>query len=96
MTAVDGRVGEVKDFFFDDETWVLRYLILQTGSQLLGRRVLVNQDRVRCVDALTKSVDVNQTREQIECGWEFDADHPPPGDLETALRLGVGFHPPRH
>jgi len=86
LITVDGHVGLIKDFFFDDETWALRYLIVQTGSWLLGRRVLVSADRVRRVDWSAESVEVNQTRKQIEYGWEFDADNPPPGDLETALR----------
>jgi sporulation protein YlmC with PRC-barrel domain len=96
MNAVDGRVGEVKDFFCDDKTWILQYLIVETGNRPLGRRVLVNQDRVRCVDAPAESVQVNQTLAQVERGWEFDADNPPPGDVETALRLGAGVHAVRH
>ena len=86
LMTVDGHVGLIKDFFFDDATWALRYLIVQTGRRLLGRRVLVNTDRVRRVDWISESVVVNQTRRQVEYGWEFDADNPPPGDLEMALR----------
>jgi hypothetical protein len=86
LMTVDGHVGPIKDFFFDDATWAVRYLIVQTGRRLLGRRVLVNTDRVRRVDWESEFVLANQTRKQIEHGWELDADNPPPGDLETALR----------
>ena len=30
--ATDGFIGHVKDFYFDDETWVIRYLIVETGE----------------------------------------------------------------
>ena len=36
LAALDGDMGEVKDFYFDDENWVIRYLIADTGSWLTG------------------------------------------------------------
>ena len=35
--ATDGDIGHVKDFYFDDATWVIRYLIVDTGSWLSSR-----------------------------------------------------------
>ncbi len=96
LITVDGEVGQIKDFFFDDETWALRYLIVQTGSWLLRRRVLMSADCVRRVDWAAESVEVNRTCKQIEHGWEFDADNPPPGDLETALRTHARTEAWRH
>jgi uncharacterized protein YrrD len=90
LITVDGRVGAIKDVFFDDETWALRYLIVQRGSWLLRRRVLVNADQVRRVSWAAHRVEVNQTRKQLEQGREFDADHPPPGDFESALQRRAG------
>jgi hypothetical protein len=90
LLTVDGHVGAIKDVFFDDETWALRYLIVQTGSWLLRRRLLVSAGQVRRVDWGAHRVKANQTRKQIEQGREFDADHPPPGDLESALQRRVG------
>ena len=90
LITLDGHVGAIKDVFFDDETWTLRYLIVQTGGWLLGRRVLVNAGQVRRVNWAARLVEVNQTRKQIEEGREFDADHPPPGDLESALKSPAG------
>lgn len=41
LRATDGDVGTVKDFYFDDERWVVRYLVVETGSWLASRRVLI-------------------------------------------------------
>jgi hypothetical protein len=40
LAALDGDIGHVKDFYFDDENWVIRYLVADTGSWLTGRLVL--------------------------------------------------------
>jgi hypothetical protein len=41
LAALDGDIGHVKDFYFDDENWVIRYLVADTGSWLTGRLVLL-------------------------------------------------------
>ena len=38
--ATDGDIGKVDDFYFDDESWTIRYLVADTGNWLLGRKVL--------------------------------------------------------
>ncbi len=56
LAARDGDIGHVQDFYFDDKTWVIRYLVADTGSWLTGRRVLisphafgdVDQEKKRC------------------------------------------------
>ncbi|MGD9000637.1 MAG: PRC-barrel domain-containing protein, partial [Granulosicoccaceae bacterium] len=40
LLAVDGEIGNVEEFYFDDETWAVRYLVVNTGGWLMGRRVL--------------------------------------------------------
>ena len=41
LGATDGDIGHVEDFYFDDKTWVVRYLVANTGSWLVGRQVLL-------------------------------------------------------
>lgn len=38
LAATDGEIGHVKDFYFDDESWAVRYLVVETGSWLLALR----------------------------------------------------------
>lgn len=40
--ATDGEIGSVHDLFFDDQEWLLRYAVVDTGVWLSGRRVLVS------------------------------------------------------
>jgi len=42
LAALDGEIGHVKDFYFDDQSWVIRYLVADTGSWLTGRLVLLS------------------------------------------------------
>jgi hypothetical protein len=42
MAATDGVIGDVKEFYFDDKTWDIRYLIIKTGGWLSGREVLIS------------------------------------------------------
>ena len=96
LITADAWVGAIKEIFFDDETWRLPYLIVQTGRWLLGRRVLVPVEHVRAVDWRAHGIKVDQTRQQVEEGREFDAHHPPPGDRESALNRRAGRqHDPR-
>ncbi|OIQ77322.1 hypothetical protein GALL_409830 [mine drainage metagenome] len=40
--ATDGEIGHVTDFYFDDEAWVIRYLVVETGSWIMTRKVLIS------------------------------------------------------
>jgi hypothetical protein len=42
LGASDGEIGHVKDFYFDDQSWTVRYLVADTGSWLPGRQVLIS------------------------------------------------------
>ncbi len=41
LGATDGEIGHVKDFYYDDQTWTIRYLVVDTGTWLPGRQVLL-------------------------------------------------------
>lgn len=41
LAASDGEIGKVREFYFDDEHWMMRYFIVDTGSWLLEREVLI-------------------------------------------------------
>ena len=38
IRATDGVIGRVDDFYFDDEDWGVRYLVVDTGGWLSGRK----------------------------------------------------------
>lgn len=66
LGASDGDIGHIKDFLFDDETWVVRFLVVDTGSWLIGREILLSPHSFGRWDAERKILGVNLTRKQIE------------------------------
>jgi hypothetical protein len=66
LEASDGDIGRVKDFYFDDQTWAVRYVIADTGSWLTGRQVLISPHAFRRLLSAEKALRVKLTRKQIE------------------------------
>jgi len=64
--ASDGDIGQVKDFYFDDQNWAVRYLIAETGNWLTSRKVLISPHALGNSDMAGKVLTVNLTRKQIE------------------------------
>lgn len=79
--ASDGELGAVDQFLFDDESWTIRYLVVET-SKLLGRKVLITPisiNRQQKKDGLTLSL----TKEQIQNSPGIDTDQPVSRQHET-------------
>ncbi|MCX6954164.1 MAG: PRC-barrel domain-containing protein [Verrucomicrobia bacterium] len=76
LSATDGDIGRVRDFYFDDKTWVLRYLVADTGTWLTGRLVLLSPHAFGPLDDDDKTLEVNLTRKQIENGPTIEAHKP--------------------
>ena len=76
LTASDGEIGQVKDFYFDDKTWVIRYLFADTGSWLSGRQVLLTPHAFGRLNRDDKNLSINLTRKQIEDSPSIDSHKP--------------------
>lgn len=66
LGATDGEIGHVKDFYFNDQNWAIRYLVVDTGHWLPGRQVLLSPYSLGRLDQPEKILRVNLTRKQIE------------------------------
>jgi len=66
LSAEDGDIGKIEDFYFDDNAWVVRYLVVETGSWLTGRQVLLSPHAFEPGDPTLKGWRVHLTRKQIE------------------------------
>ena len=66
LGASDGDIGHVKDFYFDDQTWAVRYVMADTGTWLPGRQVLLSPYAFGGLQPAEKVLRVNLTRKQIE------------------------------
>ena len=76
LAASDGDIGHVEDFYFDDKTWAVRYLVANTGTWLSGRQVLLSPHAFNRWDRDNKSLRVNLTRKQIENSPSIDLHRP--------------------
>ena len=76
LGASDGEIGHVKDFYFDDQNWAIRYLVVDTGSWLPGRQVLLSPYSLGRLDQAEKVLRVNLTRKQIEDSPSIDLHKP--------------------
>jgi hypothetical protein len=66
LGAHDGGIGACSDFLFDDESWIVRYLLADTRKWLPGRKVLVSPISIGKVDVIGRTVDVDLSKEQIK------------------------------
>jgi hypothetical protein len=91
LSASDGDIGHVKDFFFDDQTWAVRYLVADTGTWLPGRQVLLSPYAFGGFDEAGKKLDVNLTRKQIESSPPIDSHRPVSRQYEENYYGYYGF-----
>lgn len=74
--ATDSDIGHVKDLYFDDHTWAIRYLVVDTGSWLSGRKVLISPISIQKPDWQAHRLPAAITREQVENSPDIDTDKP--------------------
>jgi uncharacterized protein YrrD len=83
--ALDGEVGKAQDFYFDDAEWIIRYLVVDTGNWLSGRKVLLSPSSIQRVDEENKRIEVTLAKEIIEASPDIDADKPVSRQQEMQL-----------
>jgi hypothetical protein len=74
--ATDGIIGRVKDFYFDDEAWVIRYLVVDAGEGQEQRRVLISPISIGEPNWSEKILPVSLTRKQVANSPDIDTDKP--------------------
>lgn len=72
----DGAVGTVDEFYFDDSTWVIRYWVVDTGTWLSGRRVLVSPFSLGEVQWSARTLQLSITREQVRSSPPVESHRP--------------------
>jgi hypothetical protein len=72
----DGEIGHVEDFYFDDLTWTIRYLVVDTEPWLFGRRVLISPQAMGKPDWSARVLPVASNKHQVEFSPEIDLDKP--------------------
>ena len=89
--ATDGDIGSVQTFYFDDQHWTIRYLVVDTGQWLSGRQVLISPFSVREVDWANSRVVVDLSKAQVEASPDIDTHLPISRQAEISLSQHYGY-----
>lgn len=89
IVASDGSLGSVRDVYFDDAHWTVRYLVVDTGNWLPGREVLISPASIRGVEK--GIVRVGLTRKQVEDAPGAETQQPVSRLYEQAHALYYGY-----
>jgi len=75
IKAMDGDIGSAQDLYFDDRTWTVRYVVVDTGAWLPGRQVLISPFAFRPVPGASW-LRTFLSKKQIENSPSLDTDRP--------------------
>jgi uncharacterized protein YrrD len=85
LHARDGEIGRVKDVYFDDEHWHVRYLVVETGNWLTGRTVLISAAALQNREWSRRTIGVGLTKEQVRNSPGIDTARPVSRQEQEAL-----------
>jgi len=84
LESLNGEIGKVKEFYFDDQHWAIRYLVADTGNWLTGRQVLISPYALAAVNQEEQHIAIDLTKQQIEDSPSLNSDKPVSRQFETA------------
>ena len=76
IRATDGDLGKVDEFYFDDETWTVRYIVVETGNWLSGRKVLISPVAFGKTELESRTISVNLTCSKVWSSPNIDTERP--------------------
>ena len=76
VATTDGRVGSIDDFYFDDERWAIRYVVVDTGGWITGRRVLISPLSIDRTDWSGQRLLLSISRSQVMESPGIDTHQP--------------------
>jgi hypothetical protein len=91
IRATDGTIGQVSDFYFGDQAWVIRYLVVDTGTWLLSRKVLISPMAIGHPDWKGKVLPVSITKEQVKNSPDIDTEKSVSRQHETTYLGYYGY-----
>jgi hypothetical protein len=91
--ASDGAIGTIRDFLFDDVTWTVRWLVVDTGGWLTGREILLPPSAMAQVNHVGHQFNVNLTKQQVKYSPDIDSHRPVSRQYETSVYDYYGWSP---
>lgn len=93
ILASDGPMGSIDEFFFDDQSWVIRYAVVNTGIWLFGRKVLLTPSSFNHLDSKNQCLPVKLSKDQVMGSPDIDTDQPVSRQQEQSLHHYFGWMP---
>lgn len=93
IVASDGRIGTVNDILFDDASWRVRWVVVDTGNWLPGRKVLLPLSALGRLDENGSEFAVNLTMQQVKDSPKSDTDRPVSRQNEIDIYDYYGWQP---
>lgn len=93
LDASDGEIGEVRELYFDDQEWKVRYFLVTTGSWLTGREVLIAPWVVGGIDETHGTLAVHLTQEEVRNSPPVESDKPVSRQYEEVMYKYYGWDP---
>jgi len=90
IEAMDGDIGSVQDLYFDDHSWTVRYVVVDTGAWLPGRQVLISPFAFQMVPEASR-LRTSLTKKQIENSPSLDTDRPVNRQREVEFAQYYGY-----
>ena len=91
IRATDGVIGHVDDFYFDDEAWAIRYLVVETGRWLPDRQVLISPISIGHPDWSAQLLPVSLTKAQVKGSPDIDTNKPVSRQREAMYHSYFGY-----
>lgn len=91
LRTKDGEIGTVDQFYFDDQTWAIRYLVVNTGTWLLDRLVLISPHAINQTDFAARQFGVALTKKQVEGSPNINKHKPVSRQHETDYMKYYGY-----
>lgn len=85
LHAIDGEIGKINDFYFNDNFWIIKYLVADTGDWLRERLVLLSPIMLGSPDWQTTELPVNLTKDKIENSPPIENHKPVSRQMEEKL-----------
>ncbi len=93
LAASDGEIGKLKEVYFDDLVWFVRYLVVRMGGRFLGREVLIAPQVIESVDADGRCINVKLTCAQVENSPPVSSELPVSRHYEAEYHRYYGLEP---
>ena len=91
LHSLDGEIGKIKEFYFDDHYWTIRYLVADTGNWLTGTQVLISPYALAAVNKKEQYISIDLTKKQIEDSPSLNTDKPVSRQFEESYYEYYGW-----